>query len=118
MYFFGEVSKKPVGFGTFKGNEQNQDQASIQGKGSGLYLKYSTEERESIEIKAGFSYTSVDNARLNLITEAENLDFDEAKELAQKNWSEELNKIKISDTSDQNKTKFYTGLYHALLGRG
>nr|WP_298332400.1 GH92 family glycosyl hydrolase [uncultured Christiangramia sp.] len=118
MYFFGKVSEEPVSYGTFKGNDKYKDQATIQGKGSGLYLKFATEENDAIEIKAGFSYTSVENARLNLKVEAENMTFDEAKKLAQNTWSEELNKIKISDSSVENKTKFYTGLFHALLGRG
>ncbi|WP_298247915.1 GH92 family glycosyl hydrolase [uncultured Christiangramia sp.] len=118
MYFFGKVSEEPVSYGTFIGNDKYKDQATVQGKGSGLYLKFATEENDAIEIKAGFSYTSVENARLNLKVEAENMTFDEAKKLAQNTWSEELNKIKISDSSVENKTKFYTGLFHAILGRG
>ncbi|WP_299156016.1 GH92 family glycosyl hydrolase [uncultured Christiangramia sp.] len=118
MYFFGKVSEEPVSYGTFIGNDEYKDQATVQGKGSGLYLKFATEENDAIEIKAGFSYTSVENARLNLKVEAENMTFDEAKKLAQNTWSEELNKIKISDSSVENKTKFYTGLFHAILGRG
>ena len=37
---------------------------------------------------------------------------------AQEKWEDELSKIKVTDSSNTNKTKFYTGLYHALLGRG
>lgn len=118
MFFSGEVTKSPLAFGTFKGEEKYEDQTSIEGQGAGLYLKFETSASEEIEIKAGFSYTSLENARLNLETEAKNMTFDQAQEQAQAVWSEELSKIQIEDSSTENKTKFYTGLYHALLGRG
>lgn len=118
MYFSGKISKKPQSVGTFNGNEKHMGQTSAKGKGAGLFLKFDTQENEQIEIKAGFSYTSIENAQLNLETEAKNLTFDEAKNNAQNQWSTELNKIKITDDSNKNKTKFYTGLFHALLGRG
>ncbi|MCF6358610.1 MAG: glycoside hydrolase family 92 protein, partial [Draconibacterium sp.] len=37
---------------------------------------------------------------------------------ATKKWNEMLGRIQVEDENDVNKTKFYTGLYHALLGRG
>ncbi len=88
------------------------------GVGAGLYLNYSTSENESITIKAGLSYTSVENARLNLEAEAKELTFDEAKEMANKNWNSSLGRIRVEGKDQSDKIKFYTGLYHALLGRG
>ncbi|MDT0677886.1 GH92 family glycosyl hydrolase [Autumnicola musiva] len=118
MFFSGVVSKTPSSVGTFKSEQTFADSASVKGKGAGLFLKFSTEENESIEIKTGFSYTSIENARKNYSEEASNLNFEMAKNRAEEIWSEELNKINITDSSEVNKTKFYTGLYHALLGRG
>lgn len=118
MYFSGIVSKTPKETGTFRVNEVFPNTTSITGKGAGLYLKFDTEPGEEILVKAGFSYTSVENARLNLEAEAKDLSFKEARNAAQETWSEELNKIQVTDSSEVNKTKFYTGLYHALLGRG
>jgi len=118
MYFSGSVSKQPKAVGTFRGTIQNHGKATISGKGSGLFLMYSSKENESIEFKAGFSYTSIENARENLSKESEQIAFDKAKVLAQKAWENELSKIKVTGSSDRNKTKFYTGLFHALLGRG
>lgn len=118
MYFSGVVSKEPTSVGTFTGNEKHEGQTSISGKGAGLFLKFETNPGESIVLKSGFSYTSVENAKINLLEEAENLNFDQARLNAQLVWETELNKIKVSDSSSQNKKKFYTGLYHALLGRG
>jgi predicted alpha-1,2-mannosidase len=117
MYFSGAVSKDPQLVGTFLGDKKF-DKDSIQGIGAGLYLKYATAGEESIEVKTGFSYTSIENARENYAKEGEDLSFEMAKKQAEESWLRELSKIKITDSSEVNKTKFYTGLYHALLGRG
>jgi len=118
MYFSGELSKKPDYVGAFKGSELKENMSSVKGKGAGLVLNYSTEKGEQIEIKVGLSYTSIENANDNLIAEAADLSFEKAKNNAQDIWRGELGKIVINDSNEQNKIKFYTGLFHALLGRG
>ena len=118
MFVAGKINKKPAEAGTFIHDEQYKDVVQNEGEGVGLYLRFKTEEQESIEIKAGFSYTSIENAQANLEAEAKELAFDEALSSAQSIWEEELSKIKVTDSSEANKVKFYTGLYHVLLGRG
>ncbi|WP_421876571.1 GH92 family glycosyl hydrolase [Marinoscillum sp.] len=118
MYFSGILDQEPDGIGTFRGEETFEGETSITGEGAGLFLKYETEEGETVGIKAGFSFTSIENARENLVAEASDLTFDGALEAAQQVWKEELNKIKVSGSNEEDKVKFYTGLYHALLGRG
>lgn len=118
MYFSAVLSKEPNSVGTFIGQERHDDQTEISGKGAGLFLKFNTDANESIVLKSGFSYTSVENAKINLLEEARDLEFEQARQNAQKVWETELSKIKVTDASTQNKTKFYTALYHALLGRG
>ena len=118
MYFSAVLNRKPIALGTFQNEKKFPGDTMHQGKGVGVYLQYDTREEADVEIKAGFSYTSVANANKNLEAEANTLSFSRAKERAQKVWTRELNKIKVKDSSIENKTKFYTGLYHALLGRG
>lgn len=118
MYFFGELSKKPENITAFTRSEIKNNTSSAQGKGAGLVLNYETKNLEQINIKVGLSYTSIANAKENLMTEAAALTFDNAKKNAQNIWRTELGKIRIKDDNEKNKTKFYTGLFHALLGRG
>ena len=118
MYFSALTNKKPESFGIFHGTEIEPGKNKATGIKSGLYLTYSTNVNESITIKAGLSYTSVENARLNLETEAADLNFDEAKEKAHNKWNAYLGKIRVEGKDQNDKIKFYTGLYHALLGRG
>lgn len=118
MYFSAVVDKKPSAFGVFKDAVSRAGVTEETGPGAGLYLTFTTEEQESITIKAGFSYTSIDNARLNLQTEAKDLTFDQAKTQAHATWNSYLGRIRVEGKVREDKVKFYTGLFHALLGRG
>ncbi|GAA5484218.1 GH92 family glycosyl hydrolase [Haloferula sargassicola] len=118
MYFHGVLDKKPAGVTAFNHKGVFEGKKSIDGKGAGLALNYATKEGEKIGIKVGLSYTSIAAAKANLQAEAASLSFDEAKAAAQNEWRKAFGRIAIEDESVSNKTKFYTGLFHALLGRG
>ena len=113
MYVYAELSKEPVSAGGFQyyGSEIRPGD-SVSGPGAVLVLDYDTEEGEQIEVKLGLSYTSVDNAKLNYLAEAEKLDFDKARRLATAEWAEQLSRIEVSGGSEASRIKFYTGLYH------
>ena len=118
MYFVARLSKAPQAVGTFDDQGIYADQRATTGVGNGLYLTYSTADRDVIEMQVGLSYTSLDNARLNLTTEADGNTFDAVKNNAHQVWNEMLGRIKVEGGQPEDRTKFYTGLYHALLGRG
>lgn len=118
MYFSAVFDKKPDKWGTFRHNETTEGAKQISGEGSGIYLTFKTTRNEMITVKMGLSYTSIANARLNLLTEAKDLNFDQAKEASLKTWNEYLGRITVTSPNDSDKVKFYTGLYHALSGRG
>lgn len=118
MYFSAVVEKMPSSFGVFKGTNAREGVKEETGIGAGVYLTFETKDQESITVKAGFSYTSIENARLNLQTEAKDLTFDQAKTNAHTIWNEYLGRIRVEGKIREDKVKFYTGLFHALLGRG
>lgn len=119
MYFYATLSKAPESVSGFQyyGSEL-KDGNSIQGPGAVLVLNYKTSENEQIDVKLGLSYTSVENAKANYMAEAENLSFDNARRSAAADWSEQLSRIEVKGGSEDSRIKFYTGLYHCLLGRG
>ncbi|MDR0667504.1 MAG: GH92 family glycosyl hydrolase [Prevotellaceae bacterium] len=118
MYFYAVADKKATAAGTFIRGGQLTPEEQIQGVGAGAVLTYNTAKGERIEVKIGLSYTSVENARRNLETEAATLDFAQAKQRAVGKWNEYLGRITVEGGTEASKVKFYTGLYHALLGRG
>lgn len=119
MYFYATLSKAPESVSGFQyyGSEL-KDGNSIQGPGAVLVLNYKTSENEQIDVKLGLSYTSVENAKANYMAEAEDLSFDSARRSAAEDWSEQLSRIEVKGGSEDSRIKFYTGLYHCLLGRG
>ena len=118
LYFSAVLDKAPVGYGAFNGADIRPDERKATGVGAGLYLTFRTQDQESVTAKVGLSYTSVENARLNRETEAATLTFDEAREISRQTWKDYLGRIRVETPAREDKVKFYTGLYHALLGRG
>ena len=117
MYFVAKLSKSPSSVGAFVDKKQNSDNET-KGINNGLYLNFSMEKNEVLEIQTGLSYTSIDNARLNLITETQSQNFGKVRKTAKQEWNQILSRIKIEGGKKEDRIKFYTGLYHALLGRG
>lgn len=118
IYFSATVSKKPTKVVAFNNEVIAAEPNKANGVGAGLYLQFSTEEGEAITAKVGISYTSIENAAINLKNEAESLTFDEAKQRSHDTWQEMLSRITVTTDVKEDKVKFYSGLYHALLGRG
>jgi putative alpha-1,2-mannosidase len=118
MYFVARFSATPVSTGAFVDSLIEENARATLGTRNGLYLTFRTKEGEPLEIRTGLSYTSVENARLNLEAEAGGLGFDEARERAREAWNEMLGRIRVEGGRPEDQVKFYTGLYHALLGRG
>lgn len=118
MYFSAVLNKKQVQVGTFVKDVVNPGKHQEKGPGAGLYMTFSTEEQEAVEVKVGLSYTSIENARFNRETEAADVTFDQAKKNATDVWNESLSRIYVEGGKETDKVKFYTGLFHALLGRG
>jgi predicted alpha-1,2-mannosidase len=116
IYFVARLNKKITNFGMFKQNSTFPNSEEIQGEGAGAYVSFDPTEELTVEIQVGISFTSVENAKLNL--QSESSTFDEAKKNAKRIWQRELNKIQVTGGEEVDRVKFYTGLYHALLGRG
>lgn len=118
IYFSAVVDRRPAAFGTFNGEKTTPGASVAEGPGAGLYMTFDTEDDATpVTVKIGLSYTSVDNARLNRLAESRDLDFDAAAASAA-TWEDMLSRITVETPSKTDKVKFYTGLYHAILGRG
>lgn len=86
-------------------------------KTAGVAANYQVKAGESIQVKVSISYTSVENARMNMDAECKHWDFDKVKQEAQDEWNQALSKIEVKGGSGNQRVKFYTDLWHALLGR-
>lgn len=77
-------------------------------------LEFGHLPKKKLLIKVGISAVSIDGARKNLEKEIPGWDFNEIKSKAQKDWNNELSKIKVK-ANRKNKTIFYTALYHTMI---
>ncbi|MFL4903852.1 GH92 family glycosyl hydrolase [Streptomyces sp. MMS24-I2-30] len=87
----------------------------VAGKGSGAYVTFPA-GTTGVQAKVAISYVSAQNAEANL--RAENppaRSFDSVKSQAAAAWKRELGKIEVSGGSDDQRSTFYTALYHSML---
>lgn len=68
-----------------------------------------------LEMKVGFSYVSVENAKKNLEAEILNKDFEQVRNEASDTWEGLLSKIQVSGGTEEQKETFYSALYKAFL---
>ena len=134
IYFVMRVSKTPASQGFWKkqrpmtGVEAEWDKdngryklypgysRTMAGDDIGVWYTYNTEPGEQIEVSMGVSFVSEENARLNLDAEQPaGTSFDTLLTSARKSWNDDLGRIKVEGGSDEDKTVFYTALYHTLI---
>ncbi|MGY0407849.1 MAG: glycoside hydrolase domain-containing protein, partial [Polaribacter sp.] len=118
MYFVAKLNKNPLKTGSFVDSIQQKNSTKTNGINNGLYLTFSMKKDELLEIQTGLSYTSIQNARLNLKKESKGKTFDIVKKESKEIWNKKLNAIVVEGGKKEDRIKFYTGLYHVLLGRG
>ncbi|MCG6956131.1 MAG: GH92 family glycosyl hydrolase [Gemmatimonadetes bacterium] len=66
-------------------------------------------------VKVGISYVDEAGALANVEAEAPQWDFDGARARAVDSWEHELSKVRLSGGTPEDKTIFYTALYHTRL---
>ncbi len=122
VYFCAKFSKPFESFGTWNETDIKSGSKADSGKYIGAFVNYTTAANEAIEVKVGISYTSIEQARLNVETEIPDWNFDEVKAKALEKWNSALSKIEIEapDSNEEaynrsKKVTFYTALYHSLL---
>ncbi|HXY39409.1 MAG TPA: GH92 family glycosyl hydrolase, partial [Vicinamibacteria bacterium] len=81
---------------------------------AGAWLRLDPAEG-ALLVKIGVSYVSLDNARANLEAEIPDWDFDRVRAKAREAWNRELGTMQVEGGTDDQRTLFYTGLYHVLI---
>ncbi|AOT10724.1 GH92 family glycosyl hydrolase [Pseudoalteromonas luteoviolacea] len=85
------------------------------GKGSGVWVDLGLDNGDTVQMRVGISYVSLDNARENLAKEQSTYSFDEIREQSQGAWEKELSKVKVESEDSSKLRVFYTALYHSLF---
>lgn len=76
-----------------------------------------SKELDMLKMKVAISYTSAENAVLNMNTELPHWDFDQIIKESKNEWNNLLNRIQVKDQDEKQVRRFYTDLWHGLQGR-
>lgn len=85
--------------------------------GTGLVARFDcdTKAGQQITLATALSGVSMEGAAKNLAAEVSVLDFDQCLAGAKEAWNRELGKIRIEGGDNDQRTTFYTALYHSML---
>jgi predicted alpha-1,2-mannosidase len=92
-----------------------RDREEEEGKHVGFFTEFGTKQGEAVVLKAGISFVDIAGAEKNFRAETEHKDFDQIRREAKRLWDRELSRIKVEGGSDDEKTVFYTSLYHTMI---
>ncbi|MDN3665182.1 GH92 family glycosyl hydrolase [Algibacter miyuki] len=133
VYFVAKFSKPATNYGVWKTPKKYKGaeaawmpyngkprlmegyRKEVLGDSIGSYFSYQFEKPTQVEVKIGVSYVSIENARENLEQETQDFSFEAIHQQAEAHWEQQLSKIKVEGGTEDDKTIFYTALYHTLI---
>ena len=100
-YFYLEFDRSP---------EQTGNRNA--GRRTAVYAQFGADV-ETVKVRYGISYISVEQAKKNLEKEITDFDVDRVARNARAEWNRALGKIKVEGGTENEKTTFYTALYRS-----
>lgn len=114
LHFIAEFERPFTTYGTWRGGTVSAGSRDASGGDSGVYVTFA-DTADPVTVKVGLSFTSLEDARTNLATEAAGLDFDTVRDIARDAWNDLLGKVHVEGGTAERLRTFYTALYHSLL---
>jgi len=129
LYFVARFDRPFAGFGTWRdgdlhagattargGTTYGDDGYPAAGRGSGAYVGFDPHAGPTLTVRVGISYVSLANAEANLRAEQPaGTTFEAIEAGAHDAWNRMLGRIRIAGGTPDERTVFYTALYHVLL---
>lgn len=104
IYFYAVANHPINGIGPLKSGENEIMVVDFADKGS-----------KPLELKIGFSFVSIENAKKNLKAEVGDKTFAQIRKEADRTWEAVLSKIEVSGGTEREKGLFYSCLYRSLM---
>lgn len=127
VYFAMSFSKPIKQYGARKYDENNiykgfwrkfdesKNFPEAAGKNIRMYFDFDVKSGEQVLVKMALSAVSTAGALANMQKEIPHWDFDKTRREGEQLWEKELNKIKVETLTEDDKTNFYTAMYHAFI---
>ena len=87
---------------------------------AGAFIEFDTKKNQTIQVRTGISYVSIENASKNLeveITKPFGWDFEAVRKNNLDTWNDIFDRVKITSNDRREKMRFYTNMYRALCSR-
>ena len=88
---------------------------SVENIGQYARVNFDLAEGEKVMLKVAISPVDIDGAKANMAAELPGWDFEKTREAARTAWNRELSKIRIETGDVDERTIFYTALYHTMI---
>lgn len=117
MFFVIRFDKPIHNLESWMGSSHAENIHEVSGDSLVIAASYKLSKGSTVQMKVGFSYTNIANARKNLEAECDHWDFNTVQKQSQDTWNKWLGKIEVKGGTADQQVKFYTDLWHVLLGR-
>lgn len=112
--WFHAKFSKPFQIVFYENGKQLPDAKSAKSKKLLAVLTFDTTDKVVLA-KVGISHVDYEGAKNNLESEIKGWNFDDTRNAARQLWAKELNQIQVEGGTEDEKTIFYTSLYHTAI---
>jgi predicted alpha-1,2-mannosidase len=113
-YFVVQFDTDFLEYGISHNNEQLKGISSGVGESLGAYVVF-PDNVSVVNCRVGVSFISIDQARINMNNEIkENQTLEDISKYTEAKWSEKLDLVKITNSTEDDLAIFYTSMYHSL----
>jgi predicted alpha-1,2-mannosidase len=113
-YFVIQFDKPFKEFGTWESDKINRSSVEQYGTRGGAYISFATKKNEKVEVRIATSFISIEQARKNLAMELTGKDFNKVVQSTRNEWQKNLSRIKVGGVTEDQKSIFYTAMFHTM----
>jgi predicted alpha-1,2-mannosidase len=114
-YFVIKFNKQIKKYGTWDKQVINKGSKSQYGTRMGAFISFRTKANDEVKVIVATSFISIEQARENLAKEITGWDFDKIVKNTRDQWQQALKSIQVVGVTKEQKTIFYTALFHTML---
>ena len=115
IYFVAKLKTPYASAGTWDDKSVTPNGTKASGHKAGAYVTFAPGTPSEVLLKVAVSFVSIDNAISNLAAEDPGWDFNDVREKARREWNERFDRVRVEGGTKDQRTMFYTGLYHMLI---
>jgi len=113
-YFVIQYDKAFESWGTTDSDKLMAGNITLTSKACGAWVTFD-KGTETVQVKIGTSFISLEQARENLEKEVEHNTFEQVETQTKAMWNDYLSRIEIEGASHRDRAVFYSAMYHSLL---